>query len=306
MLIFILFLPIVNSQLPSGLQKAWEETALKAQKITLIIAFLGGMLSFLSPCILPILPAFFSYTFKERKKITKMTFVFFLGFSLVFISLGILVSLAGKTIVTFQNDISNFVFIAGIILILLGVMSIFGKGFSSFIKIRKKPGTDIPGIFLFGSLFALGWTPCVGPILAGILILASVFSPIKAALLLSFYSLGIFIPLFLLSFFFDKLNLAKLIKGKTFTFKILDKKFITHTSNIIAGILLIILGGVFVFYRSTSPFLYFNFFTSITENFYSLQRKLLELNIPNYIYIIIVILILLIAIYKLRRIIWKK
>lgn len=241
--------------LPIGLQRIQEyneqQAEFYAKNISLFIAFLAGLLSFLAPCTIAILPAFFAYTFKEKKKITQMTFIFFIGFSIIFVLFGILAALLGTSLTTIVQDNSTIIFFAGILLIALGVMSFFGKGFSSFIKIKKKPKNDALGTFLFGILFALGWSACLGPILVGILLVASTFgSYIHAGFLLFFYSLGIFIPLFIFSFIYDKYDLSKtkFIQGKMWNIG----PYTIHSTNAISGILLILLGLLFVFYRSTS------------------------------------------------------
>lgn len=256
-------------ELPKGLQTANEQTIADAQKITFFIAFIGGMLSFLSPCILPTLPAFFSYTFKERKKITKMTLAFFLGFSLVFVIMGLAASYLGIYLTTLQENMNIIIIVSGIALVFFGVLAIFGKGFSSFIKIRKKPRYDFLGIFLFGSAFALGWSACVGPIIAGVLIAGSTMPPFWAGSLLFIYSLGIFVPLFIVSFFYDKYDLGRFLTGREFS--IAGRKF--HTTSFISGSLLIFLGMLFIFSGNTSIFNTADFLGT-KGLFYETQRAL--------------------------------
>src|SRR3989338_7663592 len=155
--------------LPENLQSAVNQTITNSEKISLTIAFLGGILSFLSPCILPFLPAFFAFTFREKKSISKMMLVFFFGFSMVFIAMGITASYVGQLLNQYKDYL---VPLAGIFLIIFGIMSLFGRGFSGFFY-NKKPKNDTVGIFLMGITFAIGWTPCIGPILGGILVVAS-------------------------------------------------------------------------------------------------------------------------------------
>ena len=252
----LLFVPLAFSQ--EGLQKIEEYNRQQAtfyvQNLSFFVAFVGGMISVLLPCTLAILPAFFAYTFKERKEITKMTLVFFLGFSMTFIILGIIAAAIGQSLSSLQFvTTKNFVIAAGIFLIIFGIMTILGLGFN-FIRIDRKTGHDIFGIFAFGALFGLGWSACLGPILAGILLIAATFhNYIYAAALLFFYSLGLFVPLFLISVLFDKLNLTKTwLKGKEFEVKILGKSFFMHTTKIIAGTLLIGSGLLFIFFGGTS------------------------------------------------------
>ena len=253
----ISLLPITIAQ--TGLQKIEEYNKQQAifylQNLSFFVAFIGGMISVLLPCTLAILPAFFAYTFKERKEITKMTLVFFIGFALVFVVLGLIASAIGQTLSSLQfSSTKTFVLIAGILLVIFGIMTILGKGFT-FIKIEKKTGHDIFGIFSFGVLFGLGWSACLGPVLAGILLIASTFhNYIYSALLLFFYSLGLFAPLFMISILLDKYNLTQKswVKGKEYEIKLFGKTFFIHTTKVIAGILLIISGVVFIVFNGTS------------------------------------------------------
>ena len=257
LLMSILVLPLVIAQ--TGLQKINQYNQQQAifylQNLSFFVAFIGGLISVLLPCTLAILPAFFAYTFKERSEITKMTVIFFAGFSLIFVILGIVASAIGQTLTSIQfADTKLLILIAGIFLIIFGVMTIFGKGFS-FIKIDKKTGHDIFGIFFFGILFGLGWSACLGPVLAGILLIASTFhNYFYAGALLFFYSLGLFVPLFLISILFDKYNLTQKawLKGKEYEVKIFGKTFFIHTTKVIAGILLIASGLTFIIFNGTN------------------------------------------------------
>jgi len=258
-LFFVLLFSMPVSFAQTGLQKITEYSQQQAvfylQNLSFFVAFIGGMISVLLPCTLAILPAFFAYTFQERKEITKMTLVFFAGFSMIFIVLGIFAAAIGETLTSIQIlETKNLIFISGALLIVFGIMTILGKGFS-FIKIDKKTGHDIAGIFTFGILFGLGWSACLGPVLAGILLIASTFhNYFYSAALLFFYSLGLFVPLFLISILFDKYNLTQKawVKGKEFEVKIFGKTFFMHTTKIVAGILLIASGLTFIVFNGTS------------------------------------------------------
>ncbi len=269
-----------TSEVPIGLQKIIEhnkqQTIDFSVKISFFIAFVAGMLGLLSPCLLPFLPAYFSYTFKEKKNITLMTLVFFIGFSIVFVIMGVIAGFVGeRSMQVIQSD--WLVMTAGLFLILFGIMSLFGKGFSSFIKTNKKFKNDVPGTFLFGVFFALGWTACLGPILAGILGIGALLNNIfYSAILLLFYSLGNLVPLFILSVFYDKFNLSrsKFIKGKMFKFSIDNKEYRVHSTNLIAGILFILIGGFLLIFKGTGPINAYDLFGT-RQYFYSLQDKLL-------------------------------
>src|SRR3989344_1744397 len=278
----LVFAAIVSAQtnIPIGLQKILDynkqSTLDFSTKISFIIAFVAGMLGILSPCIIPFIPAYFSYTFKEKKNITKMTLVFFAGFSLVFIALGMIAGYLGQqSMIAVQS--SWIVTIAGFFLIIMGVMSMLGKGFSSFIKIRHKMKNDVPGVFLFGIFYAIGWSACLGPILAGILGIGAILNNIwYSALLLFFYSLGNLVPLFIISMFYDRFNLADtwLIKGKLLHLKLFGSEFYVHTTNLVSGIFFLIIGIILVVFKGTGKLNDLNPFG--TEAFYSTQRKLIE------------------------------
>ena len=171
---------------------------------TLPIAFLAGLISFLSPCVLPLIPGYISYisgtTYEklgERKNLIVIKTIFFsLGFSLVFIALGSTASLIGNFFLTNSETLR---IIAGIIIIffslhLLGVINFkFMNKDIRFFNYQKKESFLFP--FIVGIAFGFGWTPCIGPILGSILTLAAIEENIgRAGLLLSFYSLGLAIP----------------------------------------------------------------------------------------------------------------
>ena len=238
-----------------------------------MVAFLAGMLTFLAPCTLPILAAYFAYSgTSDRKQITINTILFGTGLAIVFTSMGIFAGSIGGTILTYKREI---VYIFGTLMILFGFMSIFEKSFKSFnlnIKIKK---TKL-GSVIFGGVFALTWTGCVGPILGFMLVMAAnTQTAFSGGLMLLFYSLGIILPLILLSLFLDKLpkdgRFWKIMKGKEYTFSLGKKKIHVHSNNLITGILFIIFGLMLL-----TNFSYFmiNAFPGITEIIFDLEDKI--------------------------------
>jgi cytochrome c-type biogenesis protein len=179
----------------------------------IFIAFLAGFLSFLSPCVLPLIPFYISYTtgialrdfLKEEdqgtiRRITILnSLLFILGFSTVFILLGASVSFLGQYLLEYREIIKR---IGGVLIIIFGlyIMGVIKLGFPEKKLERREKGFDYIGSFFIGMVFAIGWTPCVGPILASILVYASTLETIKSGIiLLSAYSLGLGIPFFITS-----------------------------------------------------------------------------------------------------------
>ena len=209
---------------------------------TLPIAFLAGFISFLSPCVLPLIPGYISYIsgtsfdkLVEKKKnlIVIKTVFFTLGFSFVFIALGSTASFIGNFLLS-NSEI--FRIVAGIIIIffslqLLGIINFefMNKDIRIF---TNKYNHNLAFPLLVGVAFGFGWTPCIGPILGSILTLAAIEENLnKSILLLSFYSLGLAIPFIISGILIDK-------------FLFFSKNFRKYTSTIIkvGGIILLLTG----------------------------------------------------------------
>ncbi len=189
------------------------------QEISGLIAFSAGLLSFASPCVLPLVPSYITYitgvSFKEltdakakakfRWATILHSFFFIVGFSLIFILMGASASYLGQILAQYQNWIMKA---GGVLIILLGIhfTGIINIPFLQMEKrfeMRNKP-LGYVGSFLVGIAFAAGWTPCIGPILSTILIYASTSKSFSTGiLLLAYYSLGLGIPFFLASLAFN-------------------------------------------------------------------------------------------------------
>ena len=174
--------------------------------IELIIAFGAGLISFLSPCVLPLIPGYISFIsgaslneLLTNKKINIIPLILFtLGFSFVFIMFGAAASYLGQVLL--QNS-QTLRIIAGLVIVVfsLQLIGIVNIGFLNFEKkIYTKKNNNIWFSFIIGMACGFGWTPCIGPILGSILALASTEETIfRAIILLSFYSLGLAIPFIL-------------------------------------------------------------------------------------------------------------
>tara|TARA_B100000674_G_scaffold109792_1_gene81163 strand:+ start:690 stop:1397 length:708 start_codon:yes stop_codon:yes gene_type:complete len=208
--------------------------------IELTVAFGAGLISFLSPCVLPLIPGYISYisgnSLNEliEKKIVNLfpIILFTIGFSIVFIIFGAASTLLGQVLLQNSNELRIG---AGLIIIILSlhIIGVINLKFLNFEKrIETKSNTNFYSPIIIGMAFAFGWTPCIGPILGSILVLAATEESLnKGILLLSFYSLGLAIPFILSGYLIQKF----LIFSKSF------KKNIILVSKV-GGIILLITG----------------------------------------------------------------
>ncbi|MEZ8030606.1 MAG: cytochrome c biogenesis protein CcdA [Nitrosopumilus sp.] len=219
---------------------------------TIFVALFAGLASFIAPCILPMIPAFLAYisgtTLTEIKneqesniQINKIniianTIFFVLGFSIVFSTLGVLINSVLLENVNQFTDSLNIV--AGSIIIIFGIFLILSTKINSLNKEKKfhikNFKSSYPMSFVFGLAFAIGWTPCVGPILGTILTLAATTPSISFSLLLA-YSTGLGIPFILMGIFYSKST--KIISSMT--------KHLKYYNIVLGGF--IILLGVLIF-----------------------------------------------------------
>ncbi len=185
--------------------------------VSLMVALGAGVLSFLSPCVLPLIPGYLSFisgvgsqeirSGNKRAGVFFRTLFFVAGFSAVFVALGLLFSGGGMLVAGRSNRMVSI--IAGIIVTILGVNTMFDfiKFLNSDIRahVTSKP-TSALGAFVVGMAFGAGWTPCVGPILASILFMAARSGgAVQSVVLLSAYSAGLAVPFIAAGLFFDRL-----------------------------------------------------------------------------------------------------
>jgi len=191
----------------------------QSQEVSVLIAFSAGLLSFISPCVLPLVPSYITYitgvSFKELTDSEAMaklrwttifhSILFIIGFSTVFILMGASASYLGQILARYQYWIMK---VGGVLIVILGIhfTGIIRLPFLEMEKrfeLRKRP-LGYVGSFLVGIVFAAGWTPCIGPILSTILIYASTAKNFTTGvLLLTVYSMGLGVPFFLSSLAFN-------------------------------------------------------------------------------------------------------
>lgn len=171
-----------------------------------LLAFLGGLLSFASPCTLPVLTAYFAFAFaSDRQKIATNTMAFMLGLATTFSLFGAAGFILGRVLL--QNQ-QLLMLIGGAAILIFGVMSLLGRGFTGMTTINADPpDPGVRGSYLFGLTFAIGWSSCVGPILGTMLTLAATTSSVWSGMMLLFiYTLGLGLPLIIVSTFFGRMS----------------------------------------------------------------------------------------------------
>jgi cytochrome c-type biogenesis protein len=220
------------------------------ESISYSAALFAGLLSFFSPCILPLIPAYFTFitgfsldeltearSAQVRTRVFLSTMSYVLGFSAVFILMGATASLVGGAIFEYRDWIR---IIGGIFIILFGIhmtglIRIRALDFERRLQMRKKP-LHFMGTFFIGMAFGAGWSPCIGPLLGSILIVAGNQDTVANGIgLLTVYALGLAIPFLLLSVFIN--SLLTFIKKASWSIRYI---------HIAAGVLLLAIGLLLV------------------------------------------------------------
>ncbi|UNC93088.1 cytochrome c biogenesis CcdA family protein [Candidatus Contubernalis alkaliaceticus] len=221
------------------------------QDLNILIAFTAGILSFFSPCILPLIPVYLtsmgawafqaenpSGKFFSQGRALLVSVSFILGFTLVFVIMGASIGFLGKVFLEYRQILYRT---GGLLVIFLGLKQL-GLMKVSFLerswKISGSVGrtSGLMGAFALGAIFSIGWSPCVGPVLAGILLLSlAAPSPFTAAGYLFVYSMGFAVPFIIIALFLEG------ITGKLMRLN----RYLPYF-NRAAGLLLIIIGGLLV------------------------------------------------------------
>ena len=205
------------------------------------LAFAAGLVSFLSPCVLPLVPGYLSYitgvagarataqrTSVSRSRAVWGSMIFVSGFSVVFISYGALFGGIGQLLLEYQRTIQM---VMGIVVVILG-LGFLGAipAIQRDIRIHRVPTGSLLGAFMLGALFAIGWTPCIGPTLAAVQGMA-----LRGAILSAAYCIGLGLPFILIALFFERsIRTVKILRRHS--------KAIMH----FGGVMLIVIGLLLV------------------------------------------------------------
>jgi len=214
----------------------------------MVLSFIAGILGFLSPCTLPILPAYFAFASQSSKKnILLMTLAFFTGLALVFSLMGATATMLGALVSQHHEFLLRA---GGMLIVLFGLASLLGKGFSGA-ALRQRPALSLAGSFFFGLTFSVGWTACIGPILGVMLVLAATAKTAwSGAASLFIFALGLSLPLMILSIYLGRLDrngcFWRFLKGKGWEVRIAGHPFYLHTTGIISGLIFISLGVLMI------------------------------------------------------------
>ena len=216
------------------------------QEIPFIIAFLAGVFSFLSPCVLPIVPGFISYiagksfsdlqnsSQKDNLKLLPLITLFIIGFSIVFIIMGASIDYLSDVFYDIKREMNIF---SGFLIIFLGLYFL-GILKIPFLNLERKLNLDkLQNVSFFplliGMAFAFGWSPCIGPILGSVLAVA-IKDSLNGVILLSFYSMGLAVPFLIVGLMISKLLIMTSFLNKYIRYF----QFITGIILLITGVLI--------------------------------------------------------------------
>ncbi|NMM86293.1 cytochrome C biogenesis protein CcdA [Rhodococcus sp. SRB_17] len=218
--------------------------------IGLVGAFFGGLLSLVSPCSALLLPSFFAYAFDGIGRLATRTALFYVGLATVLMPLGAGFGMMGSVLVEHRTLIT---LISGVVLIVLGVLAVLGKGFAFGPAQRASQSITVSGsvsVFALGAVYGFAGF-CSGPLLGSVLTVAvSGGSAGYGAVLMALYALGMAMPLFLLALVWDRFDLGRRswLRGRAIKLGPLT----THTTSLISGLLFITIGMLFLLTDGTA------------------------------------------------------
>ncbi|RPJ49711.1 MAG: cytochrome c biogenesis protein CcdA [Chloroflexi bacterium] len=248
-LILLVMLIATSGQVATA--PAWSDNLL----LMIPAAFFAGVLSFLSPCTLPLLPAYFAFSFQaSRSNVVVMTIAFFFGLATTLVLFG--ASATALSYFLFRNQ-QILTVVGGCLIIIFGLMSLFGRGFTG-VQFQNRPEATVIGSYVYGATFSLGWSACIGPILGSIMTLLATqgMGILQGTFLAFIYALGLGLPLIIVAAFFSRLGNGtrawQFLRGRGWTFHIFGRDLYMHSTSAISGLLLILMGALLLSGRLTA------------------------------------------------------
>lgn len=271
---------------------------------SIIASFLAGMVALFAPCCITfMLPAYFAYTFKQKRSIIFMTFIFFFGVATILVPIGLGVAFLTQLFKGFHTQVF---YLGGIFMILLAFLAFSGKKLSMPFKqlplLKKHDALSVYGLGLFSGLAS----SCCAPVLAGVLTLSAISASLFQALILSLmYIFGMVFPLFLIAYFWDSFNWSesKLVRGVMIRFSIFRRTIHFHSTNIVTGMIFLII-GIYIIYLAFN-----NKITSVTPSqtqfmayLTIIQKRVLSVtqSLPDWIVLTVLIIIFLLFLKKAK------
>lgn len=272
-------------------------------EIGVLAAFAAGVLALLSPCSALLLPSFFAYAFASRRALVARTAVFYLGLLVTLVPLGTGASAASSL---FYGHRPLLISVAGWTIIGLGVLQLVGRGFAvpgtarlqAAVSSRSDDGWV--STLLLGAVYGLAGF-CSGPVLGAILTVAATQdSPWEGGALLAVYALGMAAPLFALAAWWDRFDLGRRrwLRGRTLSWRSVR----VHTTSLLAGLLFIAVGVVFLRYDGTAGLTGSLGMADLTDLEYSAQRTVTEwtAHVPAWVLLLGVVLTALVVAWRRR------
>jgi len=209
----------------------------------LVLAFIAGLLTFLAPCTLPVLPAYLAFAaVPDRKRAVLRTLAFGVGIATVFTLLGVLAGSLGSLIGTHKDIIAR---VAGGLFLIFGTLVLTGRELPG-LRIEKNTGRTFTGALVAGIIFAIAWSGCIGPIVGFALVLAAqTQTAALGGVILFMYAVGLITPLLIVSTFLDTLKggpTLRFLRGR----EVMIGGRAFHTTQLVTGIMLLIVGLIFL------------------------------------------------------------
>ena len=270
-------------------------------EISFLAAFLGGVLSLLSPCSALLLPAFFAYAFQGGGELVKKTGIFYLGLATTLVPLGMGISAVSRVFYGYRGTL---ILVAGILIITFGLLQIAGRGFSvgPLARLQGKIKGDSAGAtYALGAVYGFAGF-CSGPILGAVLTVAAASGQVlQGAGLLAVYAAGMAFPLLLMALLWNRFDLGRRrwLRGREISLG----RFRFHTTSLISGFMFVSIGVLFIVYEGTSALEGFYVANGATDLAFSVQEWVngFVQGIPVVVVIVVVAVLFALFLYFRRK-----